>query len=248
MRKRNIILLAIIFLVNLLFATNAFAEKSTAIDLKPAKDNYIKLNSVKLIKFDDNNIEFSIKGQKERGTEPLHFGIQVDVQNKTYKTFNKQENKAVPDNVLPTEKRNNSTEEVSINSVDHLAAVSITTNDPVHIPCCETGLQLNWTVSGGTVTNESRSKWNWDGNPTLGGTHWYLSYNNYGNWYGGGDYTSTSAHGKHYNYDFQDDSLSTYAYHDIEITGYGDGDYDYDATWRHTGEYYYFLYGEIWVM
>ncbi|MEW6625102.1 MAG: hypothetical protein AB1420_18650 [Bacillota bacterium] len=128
--------------------------------------------------------------------------------------------------------------------------VGVVTQDPVNIDCCKSWLKLNWTVdldyNKVMVISYSKSKGQWDGQPTLGTTYWYLDYHNYLS-YG---YTSSRAYvesnAKHHNYDFQDDNLATYANHYIYVEGYPNGKYYYEAEWNHTGEYSSLLKAKVY--
>lgn len=189
-----------------------------------------------------------IQGHKDPDTSPLYYSIEVDPINKKYKTKEKD---------ITTKKLNTNqqatlidTQQESLNtaSTQYSAAIAIETIDPIDIVCCESGLGLNWWVSYGSITDSARNKWSWDGQPSNGGTYWYLSYNNYGDWIETGFYAMVESSAKHYNYDFGDDSLVTNAYHYLTLYGYDNGSFDYTVDWDHTGESAYLLHGNVWVM
>lgn len=243
MKKLTSILLLSAMLM-MLCITQAIAKSPEVIELSPSPDSFVKLQSVQLVKYSDKEVTFRVKGHKEPNSEPLSFAIEVDPENKTYKTIKKER----PSPELFTEEPDDTITPQAL-TITYVETVFIDTLDPVDIECCETYLTLKWTVDQNydQIVSATRTKGQYDWQPTAAGTNWYLSYNNYGSFTTTSTYSTTSTHAKHYNYDFQDDSLATYAYHDIGITGYKDGSFDYSADWNHTGEYYYLLKGSVYI-
>lgn len=95
-----------------------------------------------------------------------------------------------------------STSDLHILSTSNRATVAVMIDD-LGINCCKTGLTLNWTVnSNNIISSSSRSKFDWDGCPTLAGTHWYLIQNKFGSFNQGQYEVSTNTEGRHVNYDF----------------------------------------------
>jgi hypothetical protein len=228
----NAISLALVFI--LLFSTAAFAQTDKGeIELTPSKDSYVKLDSVKLIILDSNNYQVKLTRNKKAGSEPLHFIVQIDPEKKTYKTVKSE---PLPIKYPDFKKSDSGSSSLSTTNTDYSVGIYITTTDIPGAPCCQTGLWLNWTVNKSNIINANYHKDQYDWQPTLFNTNWYLSYHNlnYFNW--GSNRASVSSSAKHYNYDWRDPNLATYAYHDITINGYPSGQYGYTTNWYHSGE------------
>lgn len=243
MRRITSILLIILLLTTLL-ATPALAKSPQIIELSPSPDCYVKLPTVQLVKYSDKELSFRIKGHKEPGSEPLSFIIYFDPENKTYKTTKKE----LVEPKLTAESTEGTVTPQAL-TVTYVETVFIDTLDPADIECCETYLTLRWTVDQNynQIVGATRTKGQYDWQPTLAGTNWYLSYNNFGSFTTTSTYSTTSTNARHYNYDFGNKTLATYANHNISITGYRNGSFDYTADWNHTGEYYWLLHGSVYI-
>jgi hypothetical protein len=210
-------------------------ESPKSVELTPCSDTYIILDSVKMLVNDDNDVEVSVVRTKRMGQKPVSYIIQIDPETKTYRTLEAE----------PSQRPRENPMDVGMMSTNYSLGVYVESVDPPQAPLCESGLWLYWTVNNGKVVSANRYKDQWDGCPTMFGTHWYLSYHNWGDFYITSGEAFVSSRAKHYNYDFMDPNLATYAYHNIDIWGYANGNWKYKATWNHTGECSYLLGGKV---
>ncbi len=205
-------------------------------------NNSVTFQKVELIKESDK-MTVSVTGHVNPGNPARKVQIDVDAQKGTYKT---RLISSGPQKTSTTSK----IQPMSLLGL-HSAAVTIDSEDPVYWSLARTTQNLSWNVwSDGTVGYSSRSKSSWDGQPTQGGTYWYLDWNNFqGNpWYNA-NYTMVGSDlsSQHHNWDFGLDNWATYAGHNISIYGLATGGYDFNATYSHWGEDYFLLSAQIWM-
>ncbi len=210
-------------------------ENPKCIELTPSSDTYIVLDSVKMLFHNDNSVEISVERTKRMGEKPESYVILVNPETKTYQTQKAEPSKGPRENPM----------NVGTTGTNYSQAVYVQSVDLPQAPLCESGLWLYWTVNNGNVVSSNRYKDQWDGCPTIFGTHWYLSYHNWEDYYITSNEAFVSSRAKHYNYDFMDPNLPTYAYHNIDIWGYKNGTWKYKAIWDHTGECSYLLGGKV---
>lgn len=210
-------------------------EKEKTIKLKPEKDNYVILDNVELTEFEDG-YNLRIQGSV---TEPgvLHYTISVDKDKQTYKTVIKEAKKDDK-----KDKEVEGQEEFSILSTNKFGRVTVTTQDPPQADLAETSLMLHWDGStrlGGGATY-------WAANPSIFGTHWYLSSKEY---YQGGttSYFTEEVVARYYNYDWRWNDQITWANHRIKLYGYHNGNFDYDTNVYYSGEDSWLLLTDVFV-
>jgi len=248
-KKISILVLSFVLLLG--FSTNVFAAEKTIGEqnkqiLVSEPNNSITFKKVEIIKESDKTT-VSVDGHVEFGDVPKKVQIEVDAKKGTYKT------KLL--SVGPIIKNPTSTSD-SASTIQPMsatelrsAAVTINSIDPAYWSLARTTQYLNWNVwSDGTVGFSSRSLNTWDGQPTQGGTYWYLNWISFQGdpWYTS-NYTMVGSDlsSQHYNYDFGLPNLVTYANHNISIYGLSTG-YDFNATYSHSGEFSSLLSAQIW--
>lgn len=240
--KQMSILLLLVFSFTVFFGNAAYA-KGGPIKLKASTDSEYIFDEVELLQVNDEETKIRVKGYRDAGSKPESIAIEVDTNKKTYKAVK---------TLLAEEATNHDVVDGPITpnafTTTYNRTLGIVTQDPINIDCCKSWLKLTWTVDldYNRVISYSRTKGQWDGQPTAGLTYWYLDYHNFGS----SGYTSSRAYtqssAKHYNYDFGNINLATYADHWIYIEGYPSGNYYYEAEWRHTGESNSLLKGKVY--
>lgn len=229
-------------------------EVVEVIKLKADPTSEVILPTFEAIRYSDGTTKIHGKGSKRIGGLSLAYQWNVDLLKGTYKTTkidDKNESSQFPTGEKSEFSGYNlgfSTETVGATS--YTATVKVGTKDPVNITTAWTQHKLTWeTYSDNSVSWTSRSVSYWVGQPTDGGTYWYMQDYDFS---GAPYYPSEShgsvvsgAYGHHYNYDFGSDSERTDAYHSIEIEGLNTGKYVYDWYANHWGEYSSFLTGYV---
>lgn len=231
--KRWLSCFVVVVIASLLFTATAYAQNHP-FELQANQNSEYVFDKVQLLEYTENSVRFKLVGHRMVGEDPAQIDIEFDPESKTYtavKTSLPLEQQLDLDALQPEETI------TSQSTTNYTAKIGIVTRDPAYFPLCRSWLQLSWTVSNNKVTGYTRSKGQWDGQPTLALTYWYCDYHRYTS-YAGFDDTSAWAQSqaKHYNWDFGDNNVATYAYHNIIIIGSRSGGYHYECEGSHTGE------------
>lgn len=230
----------IIFILVSLALTNIVVANTSieteVITLKSDKSSEILLDKVEVKYFSDGTVIISTKGTRKLGSPAVYFEVEVDLENKTYRT------RTLP---IPLDMIN--TTESSISSFDNIelqsylgtftADVRIHTRDPLSADLAITTNVLSWNAYTGSVSRNYHRYNYWAANPSIFGTHWFVDWSSgtYPWIEGLNIYSENEA--QYYNYDFMDPNLPTYANHYILIRGADNGTYSYWADAIHSGEY-----------
>lgn len=129
---------------------------------------------------------------------------------------------------------------------DYFAGVQIVSEDPFDVPLAATTNKLYWaTYSNGTV-HWYQYTGGCEGYAT-GITHWYMSNCLYSSPYyeAGNTLIRATILANYYNYDFVDPALRTDVMHYSQIVAYNNGAWAHVWSALHSGEYSWFLRGEV---
>lgn len=258
-------MLAAMLLLSMVFVTivSAQGEKKNidkkieeVISLQPEADSAIILDSVKVTQLSNGSLMVNGSGVHKPGEPAQYYRYEVNLTKKTYKITKLDPSTAkfqIP-TITKEEKNSTKVQNVGIAAISpgsHWAIVWVQTTDPVWEQLAETANLLEWTVySNGQVGYNRRQINCFASNPTSFDTHWY---NNICSWVGSvsysGDHTSlfSQAKGNYYNYDFMLDNMATYADHLSNLQGKNDGSNEYSWSDVHSGEFYWLLWGHVYV-
>lgn len=226
--------------------------------LTPSQDNYINLEKVQLIVWSKNHTTLIVHDTKKVGSGPKYFRIEVDLQNKTYKTtkleitkekFPELFGKIETSSGTTLQETNRISSPTILSTTYYYGRVSVLTEDPINIDCAKTTHRLDWSTDGTTVNFISREL-TATAYTTIVGTHWYIDYAQFNGpvtYSSSHDSVTSDAEAQYYNDDWHNDDERTWAWHRIRITGKANGYFDWTAWWDHWGEDAWLLHGSAFV-
>jgi hypothetical protein len=201
------------------------------IELQPKPGSDVIVEDLHAIVWEDGAVSVRGSGSGVAG-QLQSFSYEVDLESESY-TTTLLESRAV----APPAGR--------LMMSDHVARVNVVTEDVAQLDVAETLHRLHWTISGGVVTWGYGQIGCWEKNPTLAGTHWFEDYCTWGSLSINNFSAAQSSFGRYYNYDFADDSQSTWTEHSIQIYGYYTTGYNFNWDVTSWGEYSNLLHGGV---